>query len=132
MHFAQRLKEIREESKLSQQQLALEIGRKRTSISGYETYDRLPDVETLINLARFFDVSVDWLLGFSDFRKPINSSDNPELIYKQVFDTMREKFITHGIIASNEPIPARALELSLEYGFNAAVQIINLNKEESK
>lgn len=128
MNFAQRLKQVREESGFSQAELAKEIDRSRTSVSGYETFDRLPDVETLLKLAKHFDVSLDWLMGLSDIRKPINLEENPEMIYKEIFDAIREKLILEGFITAVDPIPPPVLKLSLEFGLNATFEILKVKK----
>jgi transcriptional regulator with XRE-family HTH domain len=128
MNFAQRLKEIREEKNLSQEQLGKEIDRSRTSISGYETYDRLPDVDTLIKLVKYFDISLDWLMGFSNVRRATNSVESVEAIYKDILDNLKEKLIADGIIMKDEGLSPEILRLSLDYGINAAIEILKLNK----
>lgn len=64
--FATRLRELREEKKLSQAQLAEEMHVSRGSISFYENEDRTPDIEFLNNAAEFFNVSADYLIGRID------------------------------------------------------------------
>lgn len=66
--FPYRLKELREEKGLTQEELALMLGLKRQSISNYENGGRQPDYNTLIKIADFFGVTVDYLIGHSDFR----------------------------------------------------------------
>lgn len=63
--FSSRLKELRDASGLNQEQLAKELGVSRGSISFYENGDRIPDIEFLFQMSKFFDVSADWLLGLS-------------------------------------------------------------------
>ncbi len=57
-----RLKELRKQKKISQLQLAMDLNMNQNSISRYETGEREADYETLIKLADYFDVSVDYLL----------------------------------------------------------------------
>lgn len=61
-----RLKELRENKRLSQLQLAMELGLTQNSISRYETGAREADYETLIRFADYFGVSIDYLLGRTD------------------------------------------------------------------
>ena len=61
-----RLKELRTARKLSQKQLADIIGTTARAISFYETGLREPNIKTLIALADFFEVSLDFLTGRSD------------------------------------------------------------------
>lgn len=57
------LKILRDENKISQQKLAKEIGVSRSTIAMWETGGSQPDNENLLALAKYFKVSVDYLLG---------------------------------------------------------------------
>ena len=61
-----RLKELREARHLSQVRLAMELSLTQNSISRYENMEREADYETLIRIADYFHVSLDYLLGRSD------------------------------------------------------------------
>ncbi len=62
----QRLKELRTKRNISQVKLAMDLGMSQNSISRYETGEREADYETLIAIADYFGVSVDYLLGRTD------------------------------------------------------------------
>ena len=66
--FSERLKKLREECNLSQAALAEKIKLSRGSISFYENSERTPDIAVLDNIANFFDVSVEYLLGYTNAR----------------------------------------------------------------
>lgn len=68
MNFANRLKKLREDKGLIQQDIAdlLHVG--RATIAGYETKGKQPDYEKLVLLAKYFNVSIDYLLGNSDVK----------------------------------------------------------------
>lgn len=67
MGFSDRLKKLREEKGLSQEQLAEKLDINRTSVVHYESgSDRIPRTKRLQEIADFFNVSVDYLLGRSD------------------------------------------------------------------
>ncbi|MGG1880147.1 helix-turn-helix transcriptional regulator [Paenibacillus cisolokensis] len=59
----QKIAELRQKRGLTQSMLARRTGIKRAAISHYELGRREPDFETLIILADFFHVSIDFLLG---------------------------------------------------------------------
>lgn len=61
-----RLKELRKKKKISQVRLAIELDLNQNSISRYENCEREADYKTLIAIADFFQVSVDYLLGRTD------------------------------------------------------------------
>lgn len=63
-----RLRELREESGLTQKQVGNIIGVKDSAVSKYERMEQQPDYESLIKLADYFNVSLDYLLGRTDER----------------------------------------------------------------
>lgn len=64
--FAFRVKKLRMQQKLNQQELAEALGLTQTTISGIESGRRTTTIEKLILLAQFFNVSTDYLLGLKD------------------------------------------------------------------
>lgn len=66
--FSTRLISLRKERGLTQEEMAKAINRKRSTYSGYETEGKEPDIDTICLLAKFFEVSTDYLLGYSDER----------------------------------------------------------------
>ena len=61
-----RLKELRKSKKISQLKLALDLKMNQNSISRYETGEHEADYKTLIALADYFNVSIDYLLERTD------------------------------------------------------------------
>ncbi|MBQ8944090.1 MAG: helix-turn-helix transcriptional regulator [Clostridia bacterium] len=61
-----RLKELRKARGISQQKLAIDLNMNQNSISRYENGQREADYKTLIALADYFNVSVDYLLERTD------------------------------------------------------------------
>lgn len=84
MEFGERLKALREERNLTRDALAAKLVVSYSTVSKYETNVRFPDKETLIDLADFFDVSLDYLLCRSDIRetaeKVLNDSKKQFLV----------------------------------------------------
>lgn len=68
MTFGQRLRELRTSKKITQTELGKILGVSKVSISGYENDTREPDQQALKTLSRYFDVSIDYLLGNTDKR----------------------------------------------------------------
>lgn len=64
--FAIRVKELRKQRRLSQTELGEVLGLTHKSISTIESGVRGTTIEKLILLAKFFDVSTDYLLGLKD------------------------------------------------------------------
>lgn len=61
-----RLKELRKEKNITQLKLAMDLNISQNTISRYETGEREVDYKTLIALADYFGVSVDYLLERTD------------------------------------------------------------------
>ena len=62
--FANRLISLRKERNLTQEDIAKIIYKKRSTVSGYETEGKQPDLDTVCLLAKYFGVSTDYLLGY--------------------------------------------------------------------
>ena len=71
--FSDRLISLRNERRLTQEETANIIHKKRSTVSGYETGGKEPEFETVCFLAQYFGVSTDYLLGFSDERNHVES-----------------------------------------------------------
>lgn len=65
-----RLRELRQRKHMSQLQLALELNMNQNSVSRYETGEREADYETLMRIASYFHVSIDYLLEYTDDPRP--------------------------------------------------------------
>lgn len=77
--FGSRLRNLREDSNLTQTELANIFKVTPPSISQYEKDVRSPDYSLLIKIADFFNVSVDYLLGRTNVRE-INKGKEDEFI----------------------------------------------------
>lgn len=77
MNFSLRLENLIQEKNITQKQLAGELHMAASTLNGYITEHREPDFNTLAHIARYFDVSTDYLLGLTDLRKPSPSSLAP-------------------------------------------------------
>ncbi|MBO5223248.1 MAG: helix-turn-helix transcriptional regulator [Clostridia bacterium] len=62
-----RIKELRTEKKLGQNQLADLLGVSNASISYWETGKQVPSAEVVFKLAQFFGVSADFIIGITNW-----------------------------------------------------------------
>lgn len=60
-----KLREIRLQNGISQAKLAKTLGVARTTITNYESGESKPDIEMIMNIAKYFNVSTDYLLDFN-------------------------------------------------------------------
>ncbi len=65
-----RLKDIREDSDITQISLAAYLNIKQNTYSQYENGQRQIPLDSLIKLSKFYNTSVDYLLGLTDERTP--------------------------------------------------------------
>jgi transcriptional regulator with XRE-family HTH domain len=65
--FGERLKELRTERGIGQVELSRAVSVSRGIISLWENSLREPTLSSLWSLARYFDVSIDFLTGFKDY-----------------------------------------------------------------
>ena len=57
-----KLRQLRKERKLTQVELQMRTGIEQALLSKFENGDRVPPTETLITLADFYNVSIDYIL----------------------------------------------------------------------
>lgn len=63
-----RIRDLREDKDLSQTQVANMLGMSQTGYSKYETGENDIPTQVLIKLARFYNTSIDYLLGETDIK----------------------------------------------------------------
>lgn len=68
--FPERLKLLRLSRKMSQSDLARALGVTRATISAWESRNQRPTLEVLVQVARYFGVSTDYLLGATNRPQP--------------------------------------------------------------
>ena len=61
-----RLKELRIAKRLTQVSVQMKLGVEQALLSKYENGERVPPTETLLRLAEFYEVSIDYLLERTD------------------------------------------------------------------
>ena len=62
MDFGKQIKQMRLERKLTQEQLANQLGVSRQAVSNWENNKNLPDLELIIAISKLFSVSLDDLI----------------------------------------------------------------------
>ena len=65
MRFARILQDLREDRDISRKDLALALNISVSTLGMYEQGRREPNIDMLIKMANFFDVSIDFLVGRS-------------------------------------------------------------------
>lgn len=71
MNYVQRIRDIREDNDLTQTQIALVLKTNQKVYSRYETNENELPIRHLITLCRYYNISADYILGFTDEPKPL-------------------------------------------------------------
>lgn len=87
--FADNLKRTREDRGISQAVLAKALNVSQGTIGNWETDKRVPDVEMLKKISQYFGVSVDYLIGNTDYPYIVTAAEmedlkKPNLISKNI------------------------------------------------
>ena len=69
LKYPERMRELREDKDLKQKEIAHLLGIAQTTYSQYELYKRPMPIECLVKLCEYYDVSADYLLGFTELKK---------------------------------------------------------------
>ena len=91
MRFARILQDLREDRDISRKDLALELNISVSTLGMYEQGRREPNIDMLIKLADYFDVSIDFLVGRS-FKNENNESLVEALHLKNEIDKLPQGY----------------------------------------
>lgn len=82
--FGDRLKELRKSQELTQDDLAIAINVSRQSIGNYENYSVYPDLDILVRIADFFNISTDYILCRTNekYNPNLSTKNNKEIVSK--------------------------------------------------
>lgn len=83
MNLGSMLQELRKNKNITQEQVARELGVSVAAVSKWETNNSLPDILTLINLADYFEISLDEMTGRNQVqKKALLLTEYPDLSQK--------------------------------------------------
>ncbi len=97
--FGVKLKMLRKQRGITQENMAHKINASRSCISNYESGNRQPDNETIKLIADYFDVSVDYLLGRSAVKTVLKS----ESLMTEVHEILSSAENSEALDLSNAP-----------------------------
>ncbi|MBU5436833.1 helix-turn-helix domain-containing protein [Tissierella sp. MSJ-40] len=136
MSFGNRLKQLRLENNMTQEDLSKDLNVSRATVGRYETNERFPDKNILKNIADIFDVSIDYLLGRTNIRdtnfilkEAAYEKYLKNNICKEIENEVMERLLLEGIINAKENIPKEVIENIVKYGIDAAIKIAKLENE---
>ncbi|WP_171051765.1 helix-turn-helix domain-containing protein [Alteribacter natronophilus] len=89
--FGERLRLLRIEQNISQEMLAQKLNISKSTVSMYERNERQPSFTTVINLARLFGVSTDYLLGMKPYDRGGNGVLTEASLSSEEVEYLREQ-----------------------------------------
>lgn len=107
-----RIKKLRKEKGISAIKMAADIGVSRSTISKYENQVNEPSRQLLEIISNYFDVSVDYLLGNTDIRKPKIDYDEKAIAFFEDLEANPKKMKLYEDI---KDIPEEAIDKLAEY-----------------
>lgn len=96
MTFSETLRNLIEERNLTQKQIALDLSITQSTLGGYVQGTREPDFETLKLLARYFQVTTDYLLGYTVMPEVVSGENDLLRIYRSMDLEQREIYLEIG------------------------------------
>ncbi len=73
-----RIRELREEKKMTQLRLSIELDVTQETISAYEVGKHYPSVKSLLKMTELFRSSMDYIMGLSEIRLPTKKDGLPQ------------------------------------------------------
>lgn len=85
--FGKKLHSLMKDNKITQQELAEKLNVRRGSVSNWVTDRRMPDSDTIVDLANIFNVTTDYLLGNDKNIK--DNTNSKDLIFDNAQDALK-------------------------------------------
>ncbi len=96
MNFGDGLRTLLEERNITQKQLAADLNIAPSTIGGYVQNSSEPDFETLKRLARYFDISADYLLDYRFGKAATRQEDDLLRVFRSLSAEQRELYLEQG------------------------------------
>ena len=100
-----RIQELRKSKKISQISLSMKLNVSQKMISAYENGKSEPSITTLKKMAEIFDTSVDYIIGYTNIKEPLDkisqkdlSEDECELLNKFRSLPKKQQNIALGVV----------------------------------
>ncbi|GMQ58956.1 hypothetical protein AN1V17_33530 [Vallitalea sediminicola] len=129
--FKKRLKKLRIDNHLTQEELGKKVNLKKAAISKYENGKNEPNIDVIIKLAKIFNVSVDYLAGKTDNFTPISDNITIKEIDKKLDHFIEEIAETNNLMFNGNPMDELTREVLLDMLIttkNMANKINQINK----
>jgi len=115
MTVGEKIKQLRKDNKITQTELGKILNVEKSTISMYENNNTQPPIQTLSTIAKYFNVTTDYLLGNETKNKEQNSQDKDEKDIAKSMKKIKEQLKDEqGLMFDGEPLDDTTIELLLE------------------
>lgn len=115
MTVGEKIKQLRKDNKITQTELGKILNVEKSTISMYENNNTQPPIQTLSTIAKYFNVTTDYLLGNETKNKEQNSQDKDEKDIAKSMKKLKEQLKEQqGLMFDGEPLDDTTIELLLE------------------
>ncbi len=129
MSAGQRIKALREKHNISQKELSKDLGYKTyTTVSKWEANASLPPGKELTKLARYFNVSTDYLLGLADAPNTNVTQPSSETVELDFVRSEIPGYLHNDLIKNKIHVPAYILEENPDHYFVINIQTDSMNR----
>ena len=125
LSFQKRFKSLLEEYDYSRSEIAKLIPLSQSTLSNALTYGIIPSTKTLIKIADFFDISINFLLGKTDIEDFYKSS-SPASFLSRFESLCSEKEVTHYKVAADCLFDKSNISRWISKGFLPELEILEL------
>lgn len=136
MYFNEKLKEIRKQNNLSQEDLANQLNVSRQAITKWETAQGLPDMENLKNISKFFHISLDELLQEEAIQVSNQIIEEEKYVYEAIYeydiDSIKDIEINVSLINNVKILPNDKDNILLKLGSNTLSDLDNFYRIKHK
>ena len=130
MTVGEKIKQLRKDNKITQTELGKILNVEKSTISMYENNNTQPPIQTLSTIAKYFNVTTDYLLGNETKNKEQNSQDKDEKDIAKSMKKIKEQLKEQqGLMFDGEPLDDTTIELLLEELERQERLVKKINKE---
>lgn len=119
MSFGNNIKKLRIENNMTQKDLADKLNLSRPTIGRYESDERFPDRDVILEIAKIFNITTDALFGL-EIKNNTNKVMEPELSFNASY---LENFLLKNNVDIKNLEDENFMEDLLNFGLNAALKI---------
>lgn len=90
----ERIRSLLDNDPRSDSSIGKQLGVSKQAVSAWRTGDRSPKKNTMLKISRFYNVSIDWLMGFDVEKEHTRKAPNTDIYVKLILGMTPEDYDT--------------------------------------